>query len=122
MSRIFIITLQIGCYKTDYEGSFLCYMYTTIIQSNYGFICVFVSYILIRKHFFFPISALSAMVSEHNRLKSCRSCLCFSTAFRKRQTLCADCCNVDIDKLKMPFFFFSITLIYISQSPFIKTL
>lgn len=33
----------------------------------------------------------------------------------------ADCCNVRVEKLKMPFFF-SITLIYISQSPFIKTL
>lgn len=53
--------------------------------------------------------------------KSCRSCLHFGPAFLKWKTLRADCGNVDVEKLKMPFFF-SITLIYISQSPFIKTL
>lgn len=62
------------------------------------------------------------MISDHNhRLKSRTSCLHFSPAFLKRTTLRTDRGCVNVEKLKMPFFF-SITLIYISRSPFIKTL
>lgn len=62
------------------------------------------------------------MISENNhRLKSCRSCLHFNPAVLKWKTLRDDCGSFNVEKLEMPFFF-SITLIYISQSPFIKTL
>lgn len=50
--------LQIGSYKADYEGSFVCNMYTAIIQSSYGFICTFTYYIVIRKHCIFNLGVV----------------------------------------------------------------
>lgn len=112
--RIVIVVSEIGSYEVSVVRHYTAWiewkrdLYTCLFSALWSENVVLLVSIY--------MELASAMISEHNhRLKSCTSDSHFSPAsFLNEKPIPVDCDNVDVEKLKMPFFFLNHTHLHIT--------